>query len=45
MIEAKGVSKAYGDKLLMSNLDFSIPPGYFTDCSLVLDEYSINQCI
>jgi len=27
VIEAKGVTKAYGDKLLMKNLDFSIPPG------------------
>ena len=27
IIEAKGVTKAYGDKLLMNNLDFSIPPG------------------
>lgn len=27
VIEAKGVSKAYGDKLLMKNLDFSIPQG------------------
>jgi sulfate-transporting ATPase len=27
VIEAKGVSKAYGDKLLMNNLDFSIPQG------------------
>lgn len=26
VIEAKGVSKAFGDKLLMKNLDFSIPP-------------------
>jgi len=27
IIEAKKVSKAYGDKLLMKDLDFSIPPG------------------
>ena len=27
IIDAKGVTKAYGDKLLMNNLDFSIPPG------------------
>ena len=26
IIEAKGVSKAFGDKLLMKNLDFSLPP-------------------
>ncbi|MBL8125942.1 MAG: energy-dependent translational throttle protein EttA [Pyrinomonadaceae bacterium] len=27
VIEAHGVSKAYGDKLLFENLDFSLPPG------------------
>ena len=27
VIEAKGVSKGYGDKLLFENLDFSLPPG------------------
>lgn len=27
VIEAKGVSKAYGDKLLFENLDFSLPQG------------------
>jgi ATP-binding cassette ChvD family protein len=27
VIEARGVSKAYGDKLLFENLDFSLPPG------------------
>lgn len=27
VIEAKGVSKAYGDKLLFENLDFTLPPG------------------
>ncbi len=27
VIEAKGVSKAYGDKLLYENLNFSLPPG------------------
>jgi energy-dependent translational throttle protein EttA len=27
VIEAKGVKKAYGDKLLFENLDFSLPPG------------------
>lgn len=27
VIEFKGVSKAYGDKLLIENLDFTIPPG------------------
>ncbi len=27
VIEAKGVSKAYGDKLLFENLSFSLPPG------------------
>jgi ATP-binding cassette ChvD family protein len=27
VIEAKGVSKAYGDKLLFENLDFNLPPG------------------
>jgi sulfate-transporting ATPase len=27
VIEAKGVCKAYGDKVLMKNLDFSIPQG------------------
>jgi len=27
VIEAKGVSKAYGDKLLFENLEFSLPPG------------------
>jgi ATP-binding cassette ChvD family protein len=26
-IQAKGVSKSYGDKLLMENLNFSLPPG------------------
>lgn len=26
VIEAKGVSKAYGDKLLFDNLDFNLPP-------------------
>ena len=26
VIEAKGVSKAYGDKLLYENLTFSLPP-------------------
>src|ERR1700754_1979781 len=26
VIEAKGVSKSYGDKLLFDNLDFSLPP-------------------
>src|SRR5690242_2674617 len=27
VIEAKGVTKAYGDKLLFENLDFNLPPG------------------
>jgi energy-dependent translational throttle protein EttA len=27
IIEAKGVCKAYGDKLLMKDVDFSIPQG------------------
>ncbi len=27
VIEAKGVSKAYGDKLLFEDMDFSLPPG------------------
>jgi ATP-binding cassette ChvD family protein len=27
VIEAKGISKAYDDKLLFENLDFSLPPG------------------
>lgn len=27
VIEARGVSKAYGDKLLFEKLDFSLPPG------------------
>jgi energy-dependent translational throttle protein EttA len=27
VIEAKGITKAYGDKLLMKDLSFSIPPG------------------
>jgi ATP-binding cassette ChvD family protein len=27
VIEANGVSKGYGDKLLFDNLDFSLPPG------------------
>lgn len=27
VIEARGVSKAYGDRLLFENLDFSLPPG------------------
>ena len=27
VIEAKGISKAYGDKLLFENLDFMLPPG------------------
>ncbi|HTK36893.1 MAG TPA: energy-dependent translational throttle protein EttA [Pyrinomonadaceae bacterium] len=27
VIEAHGVSKAYGDRLLFENLDFSLPPG------------------
>ena len=27
VIEAKGVSKGYGDKLLFENLEFSLPPG------------------
>ncbi|MCI0364058.1 MAG: energy-dependent translational throttle protein EttA [Phycisphaerales bacterium] len=27
VIEAKGVSKAYGDNLLMENVSFSLPPG------------------
>lgn len=27
VIEAKGLSKAYGDKLLFDNLSFSLPPG------------------
>ena len=27
VIEAKGVTKAYGDKLLFENLSFSLPPG------------------
>jgi ATPase subunit of ABC transporter with duplicated ATPase domains len=27
VIEAHGLSKAYGDKLLFENLDFSLPPG------------------
>ena len=27
VIEAHGVSKAYGDKLLFENLEFSLPPG------------------
>ena len=30
IIEAKGVCKAYGDKLLMKNVDFSIPQGVST---------------
>ena len=30
IIEAKGVCKAYGDKLLMKNVDFSIPQGVCT---------------
>lgn len=27
VIEAKGITKAYGDKLLFENLEFSLPPG------------------
>lgn len=27
VIEAKGLTKAFGDKLLFENLDFSVPPG------------------
>ncbi|MBB3910805.1 energy-dependent translational throttle protein EttA [Sphingomonas desiccabilis] len=27
VIEAKGLTKSYGDKLLFENLDFSLPPG------------------
>ena len=27
VIQAKGVSKAYGDKLLVENMEFSLPPG------------------
>ena len=27
VVEAKGVTKAYGDRTLMDNLTFSIPPG------------------
>jgi ATP-binding cassette ChvD family protein len=27
VIEARGLTKAYGDKLLIENLDFSLPPG------------------
>ncbi len=27
VIEAKGLTKAYGDKLLFDNLDFNLPPG------------------
>src|SRR3546814_13078729 len=27
VIEAKGVSKAYGDKLLFEDLSFNLPPG------------------
>ncbi len=27
VVEAKGVAKGYGDKLLMENLNFSLPPG------------------
>ncbi len=27
VIEAKGLTKAYGDKLLFDNLDFTLPPG------------------
>jgi ATP-binding cassette ChvD family protein len=27
VIEAKGLTKAFGDKLLIENLDFSLPPG------------------
>ncbi len=27
VVEAKGLSKAYGDQLLMENLDFRLPPG------------------
>lgn len=27
VVEAKGVSKGYGDKVLFENLDFSLPPG------------------
>src|SRR3546814_7419186 len=27
VIEAKGLSKAYGDKLLFEDLDFNLPPG------------------
>jgi ATP-binding cassette protein, ChvD family len=27
VVEAKGLSKAFGDKLLFENLDFSLPPG------------------
>jgi len=27
VIEAKGLTKAYGDKLLFENLDFTLPPG------------------
>ena len=27
VIEAKGLTKAYGDKLLFENLSFTLPPG------------------
>ncbi|MCP5995727.1 ATP-binding cassette domain-containing protein, partial [Klebsiella pneumoniae] len=27
VIEAKGLTKAYGDKLLFENLEFTLPPG------------------
>ena len=27
VIEAKGLTKAYGDKLLFDGLDFTLPPG------------------
>ena len=27
VVEAKGVTKAYGDRTLMNDLSFSIPPG------------------
>src|SRR3546814_2405382 len=27
VIEAKGLTKAFGDKLLFENLDFTLPPG------------------